>query len=385
MQGIIDLWIRAQQEDGYLGTNSADARWEGWDIWDHKYLILAFVHHYAITGYQPSLDAAIDIANLTVKTFGNGEGQKDIIFGYHAGMANGSIFEPMVYMYKYTGDQKYLDFCNYIIKAYEQDHGPKIISELTKRSKTVLKVGNAKGYEMMSCLIGIIQLYKVTGEEKLIEAACNAWDDIQKNRLYITGTSTSYELFRETGYLPAGANDNMGETCVTAHWMYLSKELFKLFGEQKYIDEIEKSLYNHLLAAQHPITGDIVYYSALQSKKWYMEPDMYIDPPLCCHFSAKRCLTEIPEFFYYKKDRELGVLLYNPSSVETEIQLEKKKSIKVKIRIESEYPRSNEAIIIVKSNKKAQFALTLRVPSWCNSFIAKIGNEQFNGKPGEYL
>jgi DUF1680 family protein len=385
VNGIVEIWLEAQKENGYLGTNESGKEWEGWDVWDHKYLILALVHHYSITGYQSSLDAAKKIGDLLINTFGYEDGKRDIISGYHAGMANGSVLEPMVYLYKYTGEIRYLDFCNYIIKAFEQNNGPKIISELTQGSQTVLKVGNAKGYEMLSCIIGIVQLYKVTGKQELIDAAVNAWEDIHKNRLYITGTSTSYELFQEKGYLPAGENDNMGETCVTAHWMYLSKELFKLLGEPKYIDEIDKSLYNHLLAAQHPISGDVVYYAALQNKKWYMVPDMYIGPPLCCHFSLKRCLTEIPEFSFYSSENEIGVLLYNQSSASVKLKNSMGDVNEVKLDIQSEYPLNNKTKLTVTPKLESKFTLKLRVPDWCSSYKAEIGDLRFNGVPGQFL
>ncbi|MBN1481712.1 hypothetical protein EH223_05045 [candidate division KSB1 bacterium] len=59
----------------------------------------------------------------------------------------------------------------------------------------------------------------------------------------------------------------------------------------------------------------MVYYAALQDKKWHMVPDMYIGPPLCCHISVKRCITESPEFSFYKRENEIGVLLYNDSRI----------------------------------------------------------------------
>lgn len=382
---VIEIWLRSQDEDGYLGTNLPEERWEGWDVWDHKYLMLAFIHYYAITGYEPAIEGAEKIGNLLINSFGYGEGQRDLMLGYHKGMASGSVLEPMVYLYKYTAKKRYLDFCRFILKAYEQENGPKIISELTEGSKTVLKVGNAKGYEMLSCLIGLVQMYKVTGQQDLIEATLNAWDDIQNNRLYITGTSTRFEHFQEVGYLPAEETDHMGETCVTAHWMYFSKELFKLFGEQKYLDEMEKSLYNHLLAAQHPISGDVVYYSAYQDKKWYMIPDMYIGPPLCCHFSFKRCITEVPEFSFYKSGAELGVALYNQTEAEIELSLKKNKRLPVRLSVQSDYPVSADVKIVVDPGKKVDWTLALRVPDWCKSFKATVGKDSFEGTPGEFL
>jgi DUF1680 family protein len=69
--------------------------------------------------------------------------------GDHAGLAPGSILEPMVDLYRYTGNPKYLAFCRYILRAYEQPDGPRIISQLEKYGD-VTRVGDAKAYEMLS-------------------------------------------------------------------------------------------------------------------------------------------------------------------------------------------------------------------------------------------
>ena len=381
IKGIVTVWIDKQEPNGYLGTYLPQNRWSTWDVWDHKYDMLGLIQFYRITGYKPALSAAKKIADLISKTFGNKEGQMNIVEnGPHQGMASGSILEPMVYLYKYTGEEKYLDFCDYILKAFESENGPKIVSELTEGSGMVTNVGNAKGYEMMSCIIGMIQMYKVTGREDLLEAALIAWEDIAKNRLYVTGTATEFEHFQVKGQLNAGEEHHMGEGCVTAHWMYLTKELFKLKGEQKYIDEIDKSLYNHLLAAQHPVNGNIVYYTALQDAKWYMPFDINAGPPPCCHLSVKRCISEIPEFAFYKHDDEVGINLYNPAHFNTKIS-----ETQVKVIINSAIPYENSLEIAIEPEENATFTLSLRVPEWTNTFIAKVGNETYNGKPGQYL
>ena len=118
------------------------------------------------------------MADLLCKTFGDGPGQEDIITaGTHVGMAPTSVLEPMVLLYRLTGDQRYLDFCNYIVRSWEQPNGPHIVSRLLEL-KRVDKVGNAKAYEMLSCLNGALELYRTTGDRKLFDACRNAWQDI---------------------------------------------------------------------------------------------------------------------------------------------------------------------------------------------------------------
>ena len=103
------------------------------------------------------------MGDLLCRTFGEKNGQLNIIeSSAHIGTASTSVLEPMTGLYRYTGDKKYLDFCNYILKAYDYDNGPKIISTLATIGN-VDKTANAKAYVMMSNLTGIVKMYQLTG------------------------------------------------------------------------------------------------------------------------------------------------------------------------------------------------------------------------------
>ena len=131
MDRIADILIACQNEDGYLGTYLPVNYWTEWDVWAHKYNLLGLLSYYAVTGYKPALEACVKMGDLICRTFGENKGQRSIIdLSPHVGMASTSILEPMTYLYRFTGDKKYLDFCMYIIKAYEYENGPKIISSL---------------------------------------------------------------------------------------------------------------------------------------------------------------------------------------------------------------------------------------------------------------
>ncbi|MDE3145582.1 MAG: glycoside hydrolase family 127 protein, partial [Bacteroidota bacterium] len=123
--------IHSQLDDGYLGTYVPSEYWTSWDVWSHKYNLYGLLAYYTTTGYQPALEACKRMGDLLCRTFGNDPGQRDIILaGEHMGMAATSVLDPMVELYKYTGEKKYLDFCYYILDAWEYTNGPKIISTL---------------------------------------------------------------------------------------------------------------------------------------------------------------------------------------------------------------------------------------------------------------
>ena len=81
-------------------------------------------------------------------------------------MASTSVLGPIVELYRYTGDKKYLDFAHYIVTSYNHPDGPAIIRSILENGH-VNKVANGKAYELLSNLVGIIKLYKLTGEKEL--------------------------------------------------------------------------------------------------------------------------------------------------------------------------------------------------------------------------
>ena len=382
MDRVVDILLACQNEDGYLGTYLPADYWTEWDVWAHKYNLLGLLSYYSATGYKPALEASVKIGDLLCKTFGDKSNQLRITdHSPHMGMASTSVLEPMTELYRYTGDKKYLDFCYYILKAYDDENGPKIISTLTTVGK-VDKTADGKAYEMMSNLTGIVKLYQITGDEKLLKAADMAWNDIANHKLYITGTASERELFPEDFVLPAGNENHIGEGCVTTTWLQYSQALYYLTGESKYPDEIEKSIYNHLLAAENPQTGCVSYYTALQGKKPYR---CNIDGH-CCLASVPRGIAAIPELAYTKNtDHGFSINLYSGGSFTDSITAKNGTYSSVSCAIDTKFPEEGSVIITMNMSAKSDFRIALRVPSWCKNFKVKVDGHAYNGIQGQYL
>jgi DUF1680 family protein len=382
MGRIVDILIASQNADGYLGTYMPKDYWTDWDVWAHKYNILGLLSYYSVTGYQPALDACKKMGDLLCRTFGEEKGQKNIVESSgHVGMASTSVLEPMTYLYRYTGDKKYLDFCKYIIKAYDSPNGPKIITTLTTIGK-VDKTANGKAYEMTSNLTGIVKLYQLTGDKTLLKAADNAWKDIAAYKLYITGTASEHEFYREDFHLPAENNNSMGEGCVTTTWLQFCQALYNLTGEAKYMDEMEKTIYNHLFAAENPQTGCVSYYTALQGKK----PFRCTIDAHCCLASIPRGIAAIPELAFTKNaDNGFNINLYSPGKFTEKIKSKDGKEVVVEFLLQTEFPANGIINIKVNPATKTAFRLDLRVPVWCNNFKATVNGKILKGIPGTYL
>ncbi len=282
--------IATQMEDGYLGTYAEKDRWTSWDVWIHKYNMLGLLDYHEATGDPDALAACRKMGDLLVNTFG--PGKRDILkAGEHSGMASASILQPVLMLYRRTGDRRYLDFGKYIVDATEQPNGPKIVSTLLK-DPNVQHVCNAKAYEMLSDIIGMVDLSRIEGDTRYFTAATAAFDDITRHRLYITGGCTFGEHFKDEGYLPNAGH--VAETCVTMSLMQLYRDLQQLDGRTLFAEPAEHLIFNHLLACQRPDGEQICYYTPLWGHKFYM------DLLGCCISSGPRALAIIPSMYYLR-------------------------------------------------------------------------------------
>lgn len=382
MDEMVRKYIATQLPDGYLGTYLPEQYWKSWDVWAHKYAIIGLINYYSVTGHQKALETAKRAADLICRVFGDRPGQLDLNkSGYQNGMASGSILEPMIDLYRYTGDSKYLSFARYILKNWETETGPKIISSLEKYGK-VTKVGNAKAYEMMSCFIGILKYYRLTGEQGLLAPMKTAWDDIVANKLYITGTASSDEVFKADHQLPADSISQMGEGCVTTTWIQYNEQLLNITGEHKYIDEIEKTIYNHLLAAQNPVSGCVSFYTLLQGPKQYKCDDGMS----CCLSSISRGISLIPGMVWGQIGGSFSVLLYEPGKVKDSIVAADGSKLVLQVTALSDFPLTGNIKYMVNAGRSKKFSINFRVPSWAQEFTVVVnGVQQKNTIKGQFF
>lgn len=360
--------MQTQMPDGYLGTYTLDQRWTSWDVWSHKYNLIGLLAYYRVSGDPQALAAARRIGDLLDNTFG--DGKRDIIAAStHVGMAATSVLEPICLLYRYTGEPRYLKFALYITRAWEQPNGPKLISALTTHGN-VAKTANGKAYEMMSDLVGLVELYRLTAEPRFLLAARNAQADIARNRRYLTGTTSAHEHFHDDGVLPGEQSSDVGEGCATVTWLQLNWQLLRLTGEARYANELERTVFNQLLAAQNPANGNICYFTPMNGRK------ITTDGINCCRSSEPRGISMIPALVWGQLPDGIAIEQYAPGTA---------KIGDVEIRSETDFPASGAVRLTVTPAKPGRFTLYLRVPEWTSRFTATAGGSKHEGKPGEYL
>ena len=361
---------KCQLEDGYLGTYTETNRWTEWDVWAHKYNLIGLITYMRYTGNLTPMPTCRRMADLLCKNFGDGPGRRDLLTAgaQHAGMASSSVLEPMVLLYRLTGEPRYLDFCNYIIRAWEHPNGPHIVSTLLG-VKRVDKVGNAKAYEMLSCLNGALELYRTTGNTNLFNACLNAWRDIVDHRLYLTGAASSREHFQDDYDLPN--NNNVGETCVTVTWLQFNAQLLRLTGEARFAEQLEHVALNQLLGAQQPDGSAWGYYVQMEGKKPYSATLT----GHCCLSSGPRGIALLPTFAITTDADGAVINLFDAGTA----QLTLRDGTPLKLKIETLYPADGYIRISVEPGTQKEFSIKLRLPAWCNESSIKPFPA---GKPG---
>lgn len=349
--------IKCQLEDGYLGTYTDDKRWTEWDVWAHKYNLIGLLTYMRYTGNLEPLPTCRRMGDLLCRTFGEGPGQRDLIkAGEHVGLAPTSVLEPMVLLYRFTGETRYLDFCKYILRAWEQPNGPRIVSTLLN-AKRVDKVGNGKAYEMLSCLNGALEYYRTIGDPQILRACLNAWQDIVDHRLYVTGAASYEELFHGDFDLPNVKN--VGETCVTVTWLQFNAQLLRLTGEARFAEQLEHVILNQLMGAQKCDGSGWGYYVQMEGKKPYTST---LDGQ-CCLSSGPRGIALIPTFAVTTDFDGIVVNLFDTGTAKLKVTGPGKKTTDVEVSLETLYPADGKVRIKINPDTKKEFAVKLRPPA----------------------
>jgi DUF1680 family protein len=381
-RAVNDL-LATQMPSGYIGNYSDSAQLQQWDIWGRKYTLLGLLAYYDLTGDKEALKASRRLADhLLTQT---GPGKTDIVkTGNYRGMPSSSVIEPIVYLYNHTGDKKYLDFANYIVRQWESPAGPKLIgsalagipvSERFPHPASWWSYENGqKAYEMMSCYEGLLELYRITGEPACLKAVEMAVNDIIQSEINIAGSGTAFECFYKGAKYQTEPTYHTMETCVTMTWMKLCFSLLKLTGNPGYADQIEKSTYNALMASVKYDGSQIAKYSPLEGVRHAGEEQcgMLIN---CCNANGPRAFTMLPRFAIMGAQNEIYINMYG----QNESVIPVNQTNKIRIDQLSDYPVSEKIEININPEKSESFTIAFRIPSWSETTEMMVNGSEVNG------
>lgn len=381
IQNSVEDFIQTQHPDGYIGNYKPEDRLTNWDIWGRKYSALALLDYYRLTNDKKALEAArrsIDCLmdelaehNVDIATTGN-----------YLGMASCSILEPVVYLYRATRDDRYLNFAKEIVSGMEKTGSSRLISQalqdvpVSQRSpfpKQWWSFDNGqKAYEMMSCYEGLIELGKELDDPLFLEAARKTADHILKEEINIAGSGAAFECWYGGKALQTIPAYHTMETCVTFTWMQFCARLLRETANPLYAEEFERTMYNALMASMKDDGTQISKYSPLEGRRQPGEKQcgMRIN---CCNANGPRGFALIPSVAYQSEEDHLFVNLYLPSKATIKLGNRNK----VTLTSHTQYPLDGKVELKLEPQKSSIFALALRIPSWADdNYEVNVNGEQ---------
>ena len=182
--------LDTRDADGRITTYPKDKEYCGWDMWTRKYVLVGSLYFYGICRDEAFkariLTAMKSHVDYLIATLG--EGKLSVLDTSHwwGGVNSASILEPIVELYKLTGEERYLTFAKYILESGGCRDGNLLL--LAEEGKLApYEYPTVKAYEMMSYFEGALAYYEVTGEtrylnivEKFAEAVCDTDITIMK-------------------------------------------------------------------------------------------------------------------------------------------------------------------------------------------------------------
>ncbi|MBR4749701.1 MAG: glycoside hydrolase family 127 protein [Abditibacteriota bacterium] len=389
--GFVGRIIDLQADNGYLGVWSKPYQLTGighksicgkvsWDLWNHYHIMHGMLLWYEDTGDQRALDCAVKMADLVCEKFLDDPIR---LAWTDSGYCNWAIGHSMAYLYKITGDEKYLKFCqNMIDKVFPDPHFNLNFLNRALAGEAWYQNNGAGGirWEALHSALIIPEMYFLTGNEDYRTATENIFHGIARYDRHNNGAWTSMEQ----------ANGNpwdvrSEETCCTIAWEALGVEALRATGNSLYADELEVTVCNAALgflsrdgrwtSYNTPMDGMVV---PSDPNLWEAARNNGID---CCTVNAIRGLAIVTDWALMS-GKEGPALNWYGDSVLTGYY----KDMPVTLEVSGGYPRNGSVSIAVSPGSEASFTLSLRIPSWSRETSVSVNGRSVKGvKSGGYL
>lgn len=369
LDSLIEKIAAAQEPDGYLYTArtinpehphpwAGNARWVNEEILSHElynlgHLYEASVAHYQATGKRSLLNVSFKSANLLCNMFGPG---KRKIYSGHQIVEMG-----LVKLYRVSGDGRYLELAKFLLdsrgpggKAYNQAH----LRVVDQREA----VGHAVRATYMYS--GMADVAAITGDAAYLQAIDAIWENVAGKKLYLTGgigATAKGEAFGDNYELPNLTAYN--ETCAAVGNDYWNHRLFLMHGDAKYIDVMERTLYNGLISGVS-LNGKLFFYpNPLESEGGYQRSPWF--GVACCPGNITRFMASVPGYFYAQQGDTVYVNLF--ASGTAKLSLGKEQI--VSITQETRYPWDGDVRMTVQPQRAGRFQLKVRIPGWARGEV----------------
>lgn len=401
--------LTAEDDLGRISSFTPDRELFGWDVWCRKYVLLGMQYFLEISENEPLnrklIDSMCRQADYLIEKIGPNPGQMSIYATSQTwqGLNSSTVLEPIVRLYGLTGAQKYLDFARYLIDCGGTALG-NLIDLAVEDRLAPYQYPVTKAYEMMSYFEGVLEYYRITGEERCKTAVVNYGRRLMETDITIIGSAgCTHELLDHSAVRQSDpdslAYNVMQETCVTVTWMKFCTQLLLLTGDAVFADQIEQSFYNAYLGA---VNTENAMDEDPKREGWIPEPltfDSY--SPLLPGLRGRKIggLQRMRDNHYYGCCACIGAAgiglvskvaallcrdgvalgLYIPGTIAAKTP----SGAPLRLDITTDYPTAGEVRIAVLPAEEERFALLLRIPGWCRKASVSLnGGEDEPGAPG---
>lgn len=363
---IIDEIINSQLNDGYSGFYKEDKRlWSGWDIHEMAFIIDGLISDYELFGNERSLNSAIKTADIILSHWEEMPNDYGNTVDMHVLLTG--IDWAILKLYRVTGEKRFLDF----------SEKQKPLNDWNTKITIGRRIGvSGHMFAYFSMCQAQLEFYRLFPNENLLKQTENAINFLTAHDgLTITGSAGIREIWTDD----QDGDGELGESCATAYQIRIYENLLRLYGDSRYGDLIERTVFNGLFAAQSPDGHQIRYYTPFEGERHYYQHEY-----MCCPGNYRRIISELPSLVYYNlPENGIAINLYTPSTATLEL-LDK---TKVTLSQETDYPNSGKVEISVSPSKAKAFNLLLRIPAWAKTSIVTINGVEWDeqAEPGTFL
>ncbi|GGF01853.1 glycoside hydrolase family 127 protein [Hymenobacter cavernae] len=414
VDALIAKVAAAQEPDGYLYTArtidpahphawAGKERWEkerelSHELYNSGHLYEAAVAHYQATGKKNFLNIALKNADLVCSVFG--PGKRSVAPGHEI------VEMGLVKLYRVTGKPEYLSTAKFFLqqRGTYKGYDPKSPDVWKNGSywqddKSVYDQREAIGHAVRAEYLysAMADVAALTDDKRMLASVDSIWENMVSKKFYVTGGTGAVpggERFGKNYELPNTTAYN--ETCASVADVYWNQRMFLLHGQSKYIDVMEKVLYNGLISGVGLDGKSFFYSNAMQIKNSASFPQTeparagWFDCS-CCPTNLARLFPSLPGYVYAQRSNDVFVNLFVSGS--TELLVNKKK---VQLTQQNNYPWDGGLKFTVNPASATNFNLRVRIPGWARgqampsdlyTFAApseKTVTIRINGKPQQY-
>jgi hypothetical protein len=383
LDALIAKIAGAQEADGYLYTArtinpaAVSAEVEGLTRWsnlrvNHElynvgHLYEAAVAHFQATGKRALLDVALKNADLIERVFGPDK-RRDV-------PGHQEIEIGLVKLYRVSGEEKYLRLAKFFLDERGHANGRELYENHShigymQDHKPVIEQDEAVGHAVRAAYMytGMADVAALTGDAAYVKAIDRIWENVVTRKLYLTGGigalhqgeafGANYELPNATAYT---------ETCAAIANILWNQRMFMLHGQAKYIDVLERTLYNGFLAGVS-LSGDTFFYPnpLAAGGQWAFNKGATGRSPWfdcsCCPTNVARFIPSLPGYVYAQGTEGVYVNLFVAGRGKMRIG-----ETDLAITQETRYPWYGQVRLIVEPDREAEFSLFVRLPGWARN------------------